>query len=115
VKRSAKKATGSLADEVLQYLVNHERADDTVEGIVAWWFPVDRIRIAISEVEAALQQLVISGFVIARKTPDGGIHYCMNPREKQAIRRRLGMKAAGAHQGVAQTSKARKKNGAGDR
>jgi hypothetical protein len=96
VNRSANKAQRSLANEVLEYLVNHERAHDTVEGIVAWWLPAQRIRYAISEVETVLRELVDGGFVIARKAPDGGIHYCMNPREELAIRRRLEMKTAGS-------------------
>lgn len=110
VNRSANKAQSSLADEVLQYLINHERAYDTVEGIVAWWLPVQRIRYAVSEVEAVLRELVVSGFVIARKTPDGGIHYCMNPGEEQAIRRRLKMKTAGSRKRTTPPSKARKHN-----
>ncbi len=106
-RRSANKGRGSLANEVLRYLINHERAHDTVEGIVAWWLPVQRIRYAISEVKAVLRELVVSGFVIARKTSDGGIHYCMNPREEQAIRRRL--------KPATLPSKARKNRGTGDR
>jgi len=109
-KRSANKADSSLANEVLQYLINHERAQDTVEGIVAWWLPVQRMRYVISDVESVLRELVVNGFVIARKTPDGVIHYCMNPREEQAIRRRLEMKTAGLRKRATPPSKARKHN-----
>lgn len=94
VKRSANKGRGSLANEVLEYLINHERAHDTVEGIVAWWLPVQRIEYAITEVEVALRELAAGKFVIARKAPDGRLHYRMNPKKKEAIRRRLVMKTA---------------------
>ena len=104
-KRSANRAESSLADEILQYLISHQRAHDTVEGIVAWWLPVRRMSYAISEVEAALRELVVSGFVIARKTPDGVLHYCMNPREEQAIRRRLEIKTAGSRKRATLPSK----------
>ena len=95
-KRSANKGRGSLANEVLQYFINHARAHDTVEGIVAWWLPEQRIEDAISEVEAALWDLVGSGLIIARKAPDRRLHYRMNPKKKEAIRRRLEMKTAGS-------------------
>src|SRR5258708_34658676 len=88
-RRSANKGRGSLANGVLQYLINHERAHDTVEGIVAWWLRQQRIRYAISEFDAVLRELVVSGVVIGRKTSEGGIHYCMKPIEQQAICRRL--------------------------
>jgi hypothetical protein len=57
VNRSANKALTLLGNEVLQYLINHEAAHDTVKGIVAWWLPVQRIKHAVSEVEAVLQEL----------------------------------------------------------
>lgn len=93
-KRSANTSRGSLADEVLQYLLNHERAHDTVEGIVAWWLPIQKIEYAINKVEAALRELVARELVLARKTPDGRIHYRMNPKKKPAIRRFLKVQTA---------------------
>lgn len=86
---SANQVRASLDDEVLQYLINHEQVDDTVEGIVAWWLPELRIEYAISEVEAALAELAAAKLVTARKAPDGRIHYRMNRKMKDAIRRRL--------------------------
>ena len=88
-KRSANKSMGSLADEILEYLVNHERAHDSVEGILTWWLPVQRIEHAIKNVEVALQDLVARELIIARKARDGRLHYRMNPKKKQDIRRRL--------------------------
>ena len=95
-KRSANEGPGSLANEVLQYLINHELAHDTVEGIVAWWLPEQRIEHAIIEVEAALRELAASKLVIARKSPDGRLHYRVNLKKKAAIRRRLNTKSEGS-------------------
>jgi len=109
-KRSANNGRSSLADEVLQYLINHDRAHDTVEGIVAWWLPIQRIEYAINNVEAALRELVARELVIARKTSDGRIHYRMNPKKKQAIRHRLKAKTGGATISARLPSKARRHN-----
>jgi hypothetical protein len=95
-KRSANKGQGSLAKEVLHYLINHEMAHDTVEGIVAWWLPEQRIKHAITEVEAALRELAARKFIIARKAPDGRTHYRVNVKKKAAIRRHLKTKTEGS-------------------
>ena len=79
----------SLADEILEYLINHERAHDSAEGILAWSLPVQRLEHAINDVEVALQDLVAREFLIARKARDGRVHYRMNPKKKQDIRWRL--------------------------
>ena len=100
---SGKQVRAALDNEVLQYLINHEQVDDTVEGIVAWWLPEQRIQSAISEVEAALRELAAGKFVIARKSPDGRLHYRMNPKMQEAIRHRLKAKPTG----IAQTGENR--------
>lgn len=92
MRRSANKVRNQLADEVLRYLIRHEKAHDTLEGIVAWWLPKLRIETAIVEVEAALRELVASNYVIQRKGRDGRVHYSMNREEVPGIRRRLATK-----------------------
>ncbi len=76
---------GLLADDVLQYLSHHQKANDTVEGIVAWWRTQQRFRYAVSDVETALDELVEFGLVIAQEAPDGRVHYQMNPQMKDVI------------------------------
>jgi hypothetical protein len=105
-KHSANKGRGSLANEVLQYFINHEGACDTVEGIVAWWLPSQRIEYVISEVDAVLRELVTGGLIIAREGPDGRTHYRMKPKKKQAIRRRLDIQRAGSRKSATRPSKA---------
>src|SRR5262245_61975958 len=63
VKRSANKARRSLAEEVLEYLLNHPKAQDTIEGIVMWWLPTQQIPTAIDQIETALQELVAKKLV----------------------------------------------------
>jgi hypothetical protein len=86
-----------LADEVLDYLVQHPQARDTMEGIVEWWLLEQRIRSAIAEVEAALRDLVSRDFVIARECQDGHTYYGLNRAKEREIRRHLRTGAA-AHE-----------------
>jgi hypothetical protein len=76
-----------LADEVLAYVVRHPEAQDTVEGIAEWWLLEQRIRHAVSDVEAALSELVGNGFLVARQCTDGRTYYRLNPDRGQEIRR----------------------------
>jgi len=87
--RSAKKSTASLADDILEYLGRHEQANDSIEGIVAWWLPLQRMEHAIHDVEAVLHRLVAQEFLVAREGPDGRMHYRLNAKMKPAIRHRL--------------------------
>jgi hypothetical protein len=107
-KRSANKSMVSLADEILEYFVNHERAHDSAEGILTWWLPVQRIEYAIKNVEVALRDLVARDLLIARKARDGRLHYRMNPKKKQDIRRRLEAKTEASPKVVGLPSMARK-------
>ena len=78
-----------LADEVLAYLVQHPQARDTVEGIVEWWLLEQRIRSAVAEVEAALNDLVTKEFVVARECQDGRTYYGLNRAKAREVRRYL--------------------------
>ena len=71
--------------EILQYLVAHPYAQDTVNGIVRWWFltePVKKER----DVQEALDKLVAADFVIAEKGSDSQIRYKLNHQELEKIR-----------------------------
>lgn len=107
---SANKGRVSLVDEVLQYFINHESAHDTVEGIVAWWLPLQRIHYAIPKVEAALRELTERKFVSVRKAPDGRLHYRVNPKQLQVIREHLEVKTGGSTKNSRRPSEAPKPN-----
>ena len=86
-----------LADEVLEYLLEHPQAQDTMEGIAEWWLLEQRIRHAIADVEAALCELVGKDFLVARECSEGRIYYRLNREKEQEIRRHL-RKAPAAYQ-----------------
>jgi hypothetical protein len=77
-----------LTDEVLAYVVRHPYAQDTVEGIVEWWLLEQHIYHAVSDVEAALRQLVENEFLVARRA-SGRTYYGLNRAKECDIRRHL--------------------------
>lgn len=73
------------AQQILTYLVNHESAQDTLEGIVEWWLLEQKIRTRMAEVETALDYLVSERLILVRKGRDERVHYCMNHRRQEEI------------------------------
>ncbi len=74
-----------LRNEILQYLVDHPKAQDTVTGIVTWWFLERTIKPRTTLVEEVLKNLVADGLVIARKGSDSQTRYKMNRRRRKQI------------------------------
>lgn len=54
----------ALCDEVLDYLREHTRATDTLEGIAEWWLPRHQVRVGVERVSRALETLVRRGQVV---------------------------------------------------
>jgi len=81
--------TAQTVQQILAYLVNHEGAQDTLEGIVEWWLLEQKIRTRMAEVETALDYLVNESLILARKGRDARVHYCMNHRRQEEIRKLL--------------------------
>ncbi len=79
-----------VAEQILGYFVEHPDAQDTLEGVVQWWLLHQRIRSAVSEVEAALDELVGKGFVVERTGGDSRVRYAINRRRLQEIDEQLG-------------------------
>ena len=79
----------SIVYDILAYLVDHPDAQDTIEGIVEWWLLEQRIKRAMSQVKAALAQLVSEGLVIARTDRTGRMYYRVNRRKLRHIRQLL--------------------------
>jgi hypothetical protein len=52
---------------ILQYLVEHPEAKDTVEGIINWWLPTNSIIWEIGKLQEVLDFLVSRGWVIERE------------------------------------------------
>jgi hypothetical protein len=74
-----------LRDEILRYLIAHPNAQDTVKGIVTWWFLERTIKPRTALVEEVLKKLVADGLVIAHKGSDSQTRYKMNRRRRKEI------------------------------
>jgi len=78
----------SVGDEVMDYLARHRAAEDTLEGIVSWWLPLQRMSLAVASIEEALRDLVSRNQVAVRRGPDGRLRYRLNPQFTNGTRRR---------------------------
>ena len=76
----------SIARDILAYLIEHPESQDTLEGIMQWWLLEQEIKRWIDQVQAAIAELVASGFVLERRGKDGRIHYRINRSRKQKIK-----------------------------
>ena len=73
-----------VAYEILQYLIKNPGAQDTLEGIVDWWFLDRTIKYKKLLVKKALEMMVADGVVIARKKTDSRTVYKLyRPRRKK--------------------------------
>ena len=74
-----------LRDEILEYLIDHPKAQDTVTGIVTWWFLERTIKPRTALVEEVLKKLVADGLIIAHKGSDSQTRYKINRRQRKKI------------------------------
>ena len=73
-----------VAYEILGYLIKNPSAQDTIEGIVDWWFLERNIKYQKRLVKKALEMMVKDGLVIARKKTDSQTVYKLcRPRRKK--------------------------------
>jgi hypothetical protein len=75
-----------VACEILAYLTEHPKAQDTLEGIVEWWLMEQQIKRGVAQVKDTLAELVTQGLVLERMGRDGRIHYRLNRRRSEEIR-----------------------------
>jgi hypothetical protein len=80
---------GQLAEEVLDYMLRHPEAQDTVEGIAEWWLLKRRVTRMVEEVKLTLVELVGKDFLLAERSRDGRVHYKLNRDKEREIRRYL--------------------------
>jgi hypothetical protein len=74
-----------LFREVLECLARFPQREDTLQGITQWWLMENRVDWAVAEVQAALDELVGRGFVIAWPAADGQTRYRANPDAQEQI------------------------------
>jgi hypothetical protein len=78
--------------DIITYLLDHPDASDTAEGIMQWWLLEQRILQQMPIIEKALAELGQRGFVIEHKGIDGQIHYRINQRKLNQIKKFLSKK-----------------------
>src|SRR2546426_681480 len=78
-----------VAQDILTYLLEHSRAEDTIEGIVEWWLLEENIKHRTKEVQEVLDELVNQGLVSVRKSEDSRIRYRVNNQKMNEIRELL--------------------------
>jgi predicted nuclease with TOPRIM domain len=81
------------AQDILSYLAEHPQSQDTLEGVTQWWLLEQEIKKQMEKVQAALDELIAEGSVLARRGKDGRTHYHINRRRLKEIRSRFSHKA----------------------
>jgi hypothetical protein len=71
--------------DILMYLVENQRAKDTLEGIVEWWLLDRIIKSQTMRVREALAELVERGWVLKEVGEDSRIRYSINAEKLEEI------------------------------
>jgi hypothetical protein len=58
-----------LTRAILQYLMEHNEAADTTEGILRWWILNENLKERMTRVQAALDWLINKGWIERRSMP----------------------------------------------
>ena len=69
-----------IGNEILAYLVDHPKAQDTLEGIVEWWLLEREIKFETARVKEALSDLVARGLILEKKGSNSQSHYRINQK-----------------------------------
>jgi len=76
-----------IENEILAYLVENPKAQDTLEGIVEWWLLERQIKFQTARVNEALSELVAKGLVIEQRVNNSKIHYRLNQSRFKEIKK----------------------------
>lgn len=76
-----------IAQAILDYLLEHPDAQDTLAGIAEWWLPEEKKVTRSAIVKEALDHLVAKALVLERKGKDLQIHYRINSQRLKEIER----------------------------
>ncbi len=76
-----------IGNEILAYLVENPKAQDTLEGIVEWWLLEQKIKYETARVQEALSELVANGLILEKKGPDSQTHYRINQKKYEEIKK----------------------------
>lgn len=70
---------------VLSYLIEHQDAQDTLEGIVEWWLVEEEIKQQTTKVKEVLGELVKSKYLLASEGMDSRTRYRINLSKRKEI------------------------------
>jgi hypothetical protein len=62
---------------ILDYLREHPRAADSLEGIAGWWLLRQQVCETLSAVRQGLERLTADGIVTERRSADGRVLYSL--------------------------------------
>jgi hypothetical protein len=71
--------------EILQYLMSHPDAKDTILGILRWWLPTNCRGWTVEQVQDALDTLVARGWLTIRRTTPAQQLYGLNKEKLMEI------------------------------
>lgn len=78
-----------LCQDILSFLLENPRGQDTLEGIAEWWLMEREIRRELARVQQALARLVAEGLVLEKRGVDGSVRYGLHAERMEEIRRRI--------------------------
>ncbi len=74
-----------IAQEILAYLADHSEAQDTLEGIIAWWLLERKIKYQKSLVQEALRELVDKGLILETQAGASQCRYRLRLQKKKEL------------------------------
>ena len=75
-----------LFQQILNYLIQHPDAKDTVEGILKWWLPGRKIEWGNEQVQEVLDFLVAEGWLVKRILPSSQELFSLNQKGRNEIK-----------------------------
>ena len=82
-----------LEEDIMNYLLDHPEAKDTLDGIQRWWVLEQRVKREMAQVEKAVTRLIQREWLLVRRGVDSQVHYRLNPAKTAEIAAELGRKA----------------------
>ena len=79
------KDESTIGNEILAYLVDHPKAQDTLEGIANWWLLERTIKFQEAQVKKALSDLVARGLILEKKGSNSQRYYRINKHKYKEI------------------------------
>lgn len=78
MREDQRKEKRQVCHYILRHLIDNPNAGDTLEGIVGWWLPQQRIRFETLVVAQALAELIEDGLVVEQSGLDSRVVYRAN-------------------------------------